>query len=68
MATSAVTITGQCQQGRHDACSFVLRAATGWNWWCTCHCHPEPTLADAAPESGAEKAIAFWRTHREVTP
>jgi hypothetical protein len=44
---------------------MVLIGATGWNWWCTCHCHPAPTLADAAPDSGAEHAIAFWLAHRE---
>lgn len=56
------TITGYCQREDHDTCGGSLLSGTGWNWWCTCH--PEPTLADAAPDSGAEKAIAFWRAHR----
>lgn len=58
------TITGHCQHGSHGSCDGVMHRATGWNWFCTCHCHPEPSLADCAPDSGAEKAIAFWRAHR----
>lgn len=63
--TVHATMTGHCQRADHKACGFVLRAATGWNWWCTCRCHPEPTVSDAAPDSGAEHAIKFWRAHRE---
>lgn len=64
MADSQVTITGYCRRSQHESCTRVLRMSTGWNWWCTCQCHPEPTLADAAPDSGAENAIAYWRAAR----
>lgn len=55
------TLTGFCARADHPACSGRNLTATGWNWWCTCGCHPEPTITDEAHRP----ALEFWRRHRE---
>lgn len=54
-------MTALCRRDRHAGCDGVNLAATGWNWWCTCHCHPEPTITDEAHRP----ALEFWRKHRD---
>ncbi len=56
------TKTGFCGRSENDSCDGVNRTATGWNWWCTCRCHPEPTITDEAHRP----ALEFWRKHREA--
>ncbi len=59
------TTTGFCDRGECDRClTFTagrLLTGTGWNWWCTCACHPEPVLRDEAHRP----ALDLWRRHRQ---
>lgn len=58
-------ITGWCgERGEHANCDGTMRAQTGWNWFCTCSCHPEPTVREA----WMQPAIDFWRKHRKAVP
>lgn len=60
---TVVTVAAECRQGDHGACGGRMLAGTGWNWWCTCACHPEPVLREA----WHGPALEFWRRHREVS-
>ena len=54
-------MTGWCENGANcDRCPGVLRTATGWNWWCTHGCHPEPVIRDPSHQP----ALDYWRKHR----
>lgn len=55
------TITGRCRQGDCSGCDGTMRIGTGWNWWCTHDCHPEPVILDKAHQP----ALDFWRKHRK---
>lgn len=59
---SESTVTGWCERGDCSRCNFTLRAGTGWNWWCTHDCHPEPTVTN--PDH--QPALDFWRRHRKA--
>ena len=56
------TITRWCTDGKHVQCSGIIRAGTGWNWWCTCTCHPEPTVEPGRADF--QQAFDFWKRHR----
>lgn len=55
-----LAITGWCRRDQHESCDGEMRGGTGWNWWCTCLCHPEPPLRDPSHQP----ALDFWRKHR----
>lgn len=45
-------VTGHCESKAHRKCQEfkgILRAGTGFHWFCACSCHPEPTFRDCAP-------------------
>ena len=58
------TITGACAQSNCEGCDGQIYTGTGWNWWCTHHCHPEPVIRDPAHQS----ALDYWRKHRRHAP
>jgi hypothetical protein len=62
MPTPERTITGFCERGICSSCSGQMSTGTGWNWWCTHGCHPEPVITDPAHRP----ALDFWRRHRAI--
>lgn len=56
------TVHGFCERGECHRCDGVMRAATGWNWFCTHECHPEPVV-----RAEHQRALDFWRAHRKAS-
>lgn len=61
---TAAAVTGFCRRGQCGSCDGNVRTGTGWNWWCTHDCHPEPVL----DRSEYRPALDYWRKHRTVVP
>jgi hypothetical protein len=56
-------ISGWCRNDRHDECDGILRASTGWHWFCACpHHEPQPEPLIGSPD---HKAWKVWAKARE---